>query len=86
MPYTEGQVTQFPECEASIDATADEGGIGFIRSSQSVGYGHVDGAERMPDPNTEWATTPSHPENVTATKNTPPSTTGQKGPNFNHTY
>lgn len=86
MPYTEGQVKTFPETEASIDASADEGGVGYIRSSQSVGLGHVDGSERMPDPNTDWANSPACPEDVTYNKNTPPSTTGQKGPSFNHTY
>ena len=86
MPYTAGQVTSFPETEASIDAAADEQGVGFIGSSQSVGIGHMDSMNRLPDPNTDWTTSPATPEDVTSNKNTPCSTTGEKGPDFNHTY
>lgn len=54
MPYTANQVTQFPECDASIDASPDEAGVGYIKSSQSVGAGHEDSMNRLPDPNVEW--------------------------------
>lgn len=54
MPYTSGQVKQFPETEASIAASADEAGVGYIKSSQSTGCGHNDSMNRMPDPNKEW--------------------------------
>lgn len=79
MPYTAEQVTEFPECDASIDANPDEGGVGFIGTSESVGCGHEDSMERMPDPNVEWATTPATPENVNSNPNTPTSTAGGSG-------
>lgn len=44
----------YPCTEAEIDASPDEGGIGFIPSSQAVGAGHEDSMNRMPNPNAEW--------------------------------
>lgn len=54
MPYTAEQVTVFPELRASIDAAADEAGVGYIGSSESIGCGHEDSMNRMPDPNAVW--------------------------------
>jgi hypothetical protein len=55
MPYTAEQVTAFPETEASIDANADpSGGPMYIGTSESVGCGHEDSMNRLPDPNASW--------------------------------
>lgn len=46
---------EFPETESCIDAGADaDGAAHYIRSSKSVGRGHEDSMNRMPDPNAEW--------------------------------
>jgi hypothetical protein len=48
MPYTEGQVKQFPEMPRPMLEDEDPA---YIRSSQKVGYGHASGDERMENPN-----------------------------------
>lgn len=64
----------YPCTEAEINAPADEeGGPVYISSSESVGCGHEDSMNRMPDPNAEWVTSPATPERVLRNPNTPTS-------------
>lgn len=64
----------FPETESyCAEPPSEEGGPNYVPSSESVGAGHEQSMNRMPDPNVEWATSSATPENVVANPNTPTS-------------
>jgi hypothetical protein len=44
----------YPE-KSRASEMAPDGDIGFIPTSQSVGAGHNDSLNRLPDPNAEWS-------------------------------
>jgi len=55
MPYTSKAVTSFPEKPRSNQGADEDGKARHFKSSQSFGYGHEDGPERMDHPfNDPW--------------------------------
>lgn len=63
--------TKGPFPETSSRHEGWDGGPEFIGSSESVGAGHEDSMNRLPDPNAEWTNSAATPERVVSNPNTP---------------